>query len=57
VQQKRTCPLARNTDRDPNHGVGKTQQWLMPGIYGAHCRDDHDNGGCYSSRDYVVKPA
>jgi hypothetical protein len=57
VQQKRTCPLARNTDRDPNHGVGKTQQWLMPGIYGAHCRDDHDNGGCYSSRDYVVTPA
>jgi hypothetical protein len=57
MKQKRTRPLTRNTDRDPDDGVGKTQQWLMPGALGAHGRDDHDNGGRYSRRHHVVTSA
>jgi hypothetical protein len=57
IKQIRTDPLAYDTEGDPDDCVDQPQQWLLPSVLRAHCRNHHYNGGCYSGRHYVVAPA
>jgi len=57
IKQIRTDPLAYDTEGDPDHGIEEPQQRLLPSSFGAHCRNHHDNSGCYSGCHDVVAPA
>jgi hypothetical protein len=55
VKQNEPTHLHATPTAIPTDSVGKTEQWLLPGVRG-YCRDDHDNGRRYSYSDNVVTP-
>src|SRR5262249_45176088 len=55
--EERSDPLACDADGDSDHGIGKAQQGLMPGISRTDGGDDHDNDSRNARRDDVVTAA
>src|SRR5215469_4275084 len=55
-KQIRTDPFEYDPEGDADDGVEKAQQRLLPSTIGAHCRNQHDNRGCYSRCHNVLAP-